>query len=123
MSHRKFSLLLPNLISLVKQHCLDKHVSFLICSDNESTGRTPLSKDTTEAQPLIVASSKDPVINISDSPKDKRKLVEAAEASPSKKRKVSRKGRATSKLAEPDNFDDYVDTMDLDTSEDVSFQN
>ena len=74
-------------------------------------------------QPLIVAPSKDPVIDISDSPKDKRKLDEAAEASPSKKRKVSRKSRTASKLAEPDNFDDYVDTMDLDTSDDVSFKN
>ena len=26
------------------------------------------------------------------------------------------------KLTDPDNFDDYVDNMDLDTSDDVSFQ-
>ena len=123
MSRRKFSLLLPNLVSFTKLCCLDKHVSCLICSDNESAGRTPLSKETSEIQPLIVAPSKDPVIDISDSPKDKRKLDEAAKASPSKKRKVSRKSRTASKLAEPDNFDDYVDTMDLDTSDDVSFKN
>ena len=96
---RKFPLLLPNPVSLTKLCYFGKHVSCLICSDNESAGRTPLSKETSEIQPLIVAPSKDPVIDISDSPKDKRKLDEAAEASPSKKRKVSRKSRTASKLA------------------------
>ena len=112
---------LPNLVSLAKLCCLDKH-AYLICSDNESGGRTPLSKEIAEEPPLIVAPSEDPVIDISDSSKDKRKLVEAAEASPSKKRKLSRKSRTTSRLAEPDNFDDYVDNMDLDASDDVSSQ-
>ena len=82
-----------------------------------------MSKEIVEEQPLIVAPSEDPVIDISDSSKDKRKLVEAAEASPSKKRKLSQKNRTTSRLPEPDNFDDYVDTVDLDASDDVSFQN
>ena len=123
MSHHEFLPCLPSLISLAKPCCLDKHASYLIFSDNESGGRTPLSKEIAQEQPLIIAPSEDPVIDISDSSKDKRKLVEAAEASPSKKRKVSRKNRTTSRLAEPDNFDDYVDTMDLDASDDVSFQN
>ena len=114
---------LPSLISLAKPCCLDKHPSYLICSDNESGGRTPLSKEITQEQPLIVAPSEDPVIDISDSPKNKRKSAEDAEPSSPKKRKVARKSRAAAtKLTDTDNFDDYVDNMDLDASDDVSFQ-
>ena len=94
-----------------------------IFSDNESAGRTPLSKKTKESQSLVVASPKEPVIDISDSPKNKRKSAEDAEPSSPKKRKVARKSKTTvTKLTDPDNFDDYVDNMDLDTSDDVSFQ-
>ena len=85
--------------------------------------RTPLSKKTKESQSLVVASPKEPVIDISDSPKNKRKSAEDAEPSSPKKRKVARKSwTAATKLTDSDNFDDYVDNMDLDTSDDVSFQ-
>ena len=95
-----------------------------IFSDNESAGRTPLSKKTKETQSLVVALPKEPVIDISDSPKNKRKSDEDVEHSSPKKRKVARKsGAAATKLTDTDNFDDYVDNMDLGTSDDVSFQN
>ena len=95
----------------------------LICSDDESADKTPLSKKAKETQSLVDTLPKEPVINVSDSPKNKKRSAEDAEPSPPKKRKVARKSRAAaSKLTDPDNFDDYVDNMDLDTSNDVSFQ-
>ena len=73
---------------------------------------------------MVVASPKEPVIDISDSSKNKRKSAEDVEPSSPKKRKVAQKSRtAATKLKHTDNFDDYVDNMDLDTSDDVSFQN
>ena len=75
-----------------------------------------MSKRATETQSLVATLPKEPVVDISDSPKKKRRVAEDAEASSPKKRKVARKSRAAaSKLTDPDNFDDYVDNMDLDT--------
>ena len=94
-------------------------------SDDESVDRTPLSKRANDIESQVVTLPKDkPVISISDSPrKQKKRSAEDAEPSSPKKRKVARKGSATaSKLMDPDNFDDFVDNMDLDTSDDVSSQ-
>ena len=82
-----------------------------------------MSKKAKETQSLVTTLPKDPVINISDSPKNKKRSAEDPEPSSPKKQKVARKSRAAaSKLMDPDNFDDYVDKMDLDTSDDVSSQ-
>lgn len=76
-----------------------------------------------ETQSLVATSSKDPVIDVSDSSKNKKRSAEDPEPSSPKKQKVARKSRAAgSKLVDPNNFDDFVDNMDLDTSDDVSFQ-
>ena len=94
-----------------------------ICSDDESADRTPLSKKAKETQSLVATLPKEPVVDISDSPKKKRRVAEDVEASSPKKQKVARKSSAAaSKLVDPDNFDDFVDNMDLDTSDDVSLQ-
>ena len=82
---------------------------------------TPLSKRATETQSLVPTLPKEPVINVSDSPKKKKRAAEDAEPSSPKKRKIARKSSdAASKLIDADNFDDFVDNMDLDTSDDVS---
>ena len=94
-----------------------------ICSDDESADMTPLSKKAKETQSLVDTLPKEPVINVPDSPKNKKRSAEDAEPSSPKKRNVARKSRAAAyKLTDPDNFDNYVDNMDLDTSNDVSFQ-
>ena len=80
-------------------------------------------KKAKETQSLADTLPKDPVINVSDSPKNKKRLAEDAEPSSPKKRKVARKSKAVaSKLTDLDNFDDYVNNMDLDISDDVSSQ-
>ena len=67
---------------------------------------------------------KEPVVNIFDSPKNKKRSTENAEPPSPKKRKLARKSSAAaSKLIDADNFDDFVDSMDLDTSDDVSSRN
>ena len=82
-----------------------------------------MSKKAKETQSLADTLPKDPVINVSDSPKNKKRPAEDAEPSSPKKRKVARKSKAAaSKLTDLDNFDDYVDNMDLDTSDGVSSQ-
>jgi hypothetical protein len=82
-----------------------------------------LSKRAKDTQSLVATSPKEPVIDTSDSPKKKKRSAEDAEPSSPKKRKVARKSSAAaSKLMDPDNFDDFVDNMDLDTSDDVSSQ-
>ena len=84
---------------------------------------TPLSKRATETQSLVATLPKEPVINVSDSPKNKKRSAEDPEPSSPKKQKVTRKSSAVvSKLVDPDNFDDFVDNMDLDTSDDISSQ-
>ena len=94
-----------------------------ICRDDESADKTPLSNTAKFAQSLVATLPKEPVINVSDSPKNKKRSAEDPEPSSPKKQKVARKCRAAaSKLMDPDNFDDFVDNMDLDTSDDVSSQ-
>ena len=94
-----------------------------ICRDDESEDRTPLSKKAKETQSRVDILPKEPVINVSDSPKNKKRSAEDPEPSSPKKQKVARKSRAAaSKLVDPDNFDDFVDNMEIDTSDDVSFQ-
>ena len=95
-----------------------------ICRDDESADRTPLSKKDEETQSLVDILPKEPVTNVSDSPKNKKRPAEDPEPSSPKKQKVARKSRAAaSKLMDPDNFDDFIDNMDLDTSDDVSSRN
>ena len=80
-----------------------------------------MSKRATETQSLVSTLPKEPVINVSDSPKNKKRSAEDAEPSSPKKRKIARKSSAAaSKLIDADNFDDFVDSMDLDTLDDVS---
>ena len=91
-------------------------------SDDESEDRTPLSKRAKDIQSHDVSLPKEkPVINISDSPKRKKRSAEDHEPSSSKKQKVARKGETALKLVDSDDIDDIIDEIDLQALDDVRF--
>ena len=92
-------------------------------SEDKSKDRTPLSKrmENIQAQDAVLP-KKNPVIDIPESPEPKKRPVEGVEPSSSKKQKIARKSEAAAlTLMETDNFDDFVDDIDLDASDYVRF--
>ena len=91
-------------------------------SDDESEDRTPLSKRAKDVQSQGVSLPKEnPIINISDSPKSKKRSAEDHEPSSSRKQKVARKGESVPKPVDLDDIDDIIDEIDLQASDDVRF--
>ena len=91
-------------------------------SDDESEDRTPLSKKAKDAQSQGATLPKEqPIIDVSDSSKSKKRSTEDHEPSSSKKQKVPRKGETSPKPVDSDDIDDIIEEIDLQESDDVRF--
>ena len=91
-------------------------------SDDESEDRTPLSKKAKDVQSQGVTLPKEnPIINISDSSKSKKRSAEDHEPSSFKKQKVTWKGETAPKPVDSDDIDEIIEEIDLQASDDVRF--